>query len=111
VVSPRPGEVYLAPIKVMRTGEDVPHPALVISTEKFSNRTELVRVVGMTTTPEGSWDLIKPVMAKGKLLDGSSMIAPDLVYTVRTARLRNKLGEVDSETLEKVLAAVNASMP
>ena len=106
---PKPGHVYWVPIPVRGTNERKRRPALVVSTEQYSQGTGLVQLVPISTHPKGLRSL--PVrMKEGRLDDPRSHVVVDVMVSEDVEFLQAYVGSVQDELFLKVIEGVQAML-
>lgn len=97
-IHPKPGLVCWAMMPIIGTSERKPRTVMVISSEKFSNRTGLVHLLPISTSPPAAADFLVPKMLPGAgKLDPKSRIVVDILITDDAKFLRDPIGEMDSQ--------------
>lgn len=106
---PRPGDVFWANTPILgRTGEHKRRPALVVSTDSFTQRTGLVHLVPISTKPK-TLNTLPPRMAEGLLPDNRSEIVVDVAFTEPLSVLAEKIGRIHDDALSAAVAALRST--
>lgn len=99
-MQPKPGLVCWAMMPVIGTSERKPRTVMVISSEKFSNRTGFVHLLPISTTPPAAADVLAAKLLPGAgKLDPKSRIVVDILITEDVKFLRDPLGEMDPQVV------------
>jgi mRNA interferase MazF len=101
------GEIYWVDLNPIRGHEQAGHrPAVIISHDVFNQRSGTVIALAITSQPQRAGFPLTFELKSGDL-PKQSWVKMSQVRTLSISRLKNKIGHVDPEELERLIEGLN----